>query len=66
MDGHDIRELTEDSLRCAIGVVAQDTSLLHRSIAENIAYGCPGATQAEIEAAARRAHAHEFIFCQRD
>ena len=66
LDGHDIRELTEESLRCSIGVVAQDTSLLHRSIAENIAYGSPGATQAEIEAAARRAHAHEFILCQRD
>ncbi len=61
IDGHDIRELTQESLRRAIGVVAQDTSLLHRSIAENIAYGSPGATQAQIEAAARRAQAHEFI-----
>ena len=66
IDGHDIRELTQDSLRRAIGVVAQDTSLLHRSIAENIAYGSPGATQAQIEAAARRAQAHEFILSQRD
>ncbi|HEU4855157.1 MAG TPA: ATP-binding cassette domain-containing protein, partial [Nitrosospira sp.] len=55
-----------ESLRRSIGVVAQDTSLLHRSIAENIAYGSPGATQAEIEAAARRAQAHEFILNQRD
>lgn len=66
IDGHDIRELTQDSLRRAVGVVAQDTSLLHRSIAENIAYGSPGATQAQIEAAARRAQAHEFILTQRD
>jgi len=66
IDGHDIRELTQDSLRRGIGVVAQDTSLLHRSIAENIAYGSPGATQAQIEAAARRAQAHEFILSQRD
>ena len=66
IDGHDIRKLTQESLRRSIGVVAQDTSLLHRSIAENIAYGSPGATQAEIEAAARRAHAHEFIMGQRD
>jgi ATP-binding cassette, subfamily B, multidrug efflux pump len=66
IDGHDIRELTQESLRGSIGVVAQDTSLLHRSIAENIAYGCAGATRAEIEAAARRAHAHEFILSQRD
>lgn len=66
IDGHDIRELTQESLRRSIGVVAQDTSLLHRSIAENIAYGSPGATQAQIEAAARRAQAHEFILRQRD
>jgi ATP-binding cassette subfamily B multidrug efflux pump len=66
IDGHDIRELTQESLRRSIGVVAQDTSLLHRSIAENIAYGSPGATQVEIEAAAKRAHAHEFILHQRD
>ncbi|SFN74521.1 ABC transporter ATP-binding protein [Nitrosospira briensis] len=66
IDGHDIREVTQESLRRAIGVVAQDTSLLHRSIADNIAYGSPGATRAEIEAAARRAQAHEFILNQSD
>ena len=66
IDGKDIRELTQESLRRSIGVVAQDVSLLHRSIAENIAYGTPGATQAQIEEAARRAHAHEFILGQRD
>jgi ATP-binding cassette subfamily B multidrug efflux pump len=66
IDGRDIREVTQESLRRSIGVVAQDTSLLHRSIAENIAYGSPGATQAQIEAAARRAQAHEFILSQTD
>jgi ATP-binding cassette, subfamily B, multidrug efflux pump len=66
IDGNDIREVTQESLRRAIGVVAQDTSLLHRSIAENIAYGSPGASQAQIEYAARRAQAHEFIMRQRD
>ncbi|PTR16215.1 ATP-binding cassette subfamily B multidrug efflux pump [Nitrosospira sp. Nsp2] len=66
IDGLDIRELTQDSLRRAIGVVAQDTSLLHRSIAENIAYGSTGATPAQIAAAARRAQAHDFIVSQRD
>jgi ATP-binding cassette, subfamily B, multidrug efflux pump len=61
IDGHDIRSITQESLRAAIGMVTQDTSLLHRSIAANIGYGRPGATRAEIEAAARRAEAHEFI-----
>jgi ATP-binding cassette subfamily B multidrug efflux pump len=61
IDGHDIREVTQESLRGAIGMVTQDTSLLHRSIAANIAYGKPGASMAEIESAARRAHAHDFI-----
>ncbi|HEY8384147.1 MAG TPA: ABC transporter ATP-binding protein [Microvirga sp.] len=61
IDGQDIAEVTQDSLRRAIAVVTQDTSLLHRSIRDNIAYGRPGATDAEIERAARLAHAHEFI-----
>jgi ATP-binding cassette subfamily B multidrug efflux pump len=61
IDGEDIRSVTQESLRAAIGMVTQDTSLLHRSIAANIGYGRPGATNAEIESAARRAHAHEFI-----
>jgi len=61
IDGQDIAEVTQDSLRAQIAVVTQDTSLLHRSIRENIAYGRPAATQAEIERAARLAHAHEFI-----
>jgi ATP-binding cassette subfamily B multidrug efflux pump len=56
-----LRDVTQESLRGAIGVVTQDTSLLHRSIADNIRYGRPEATDAEVEAAARQAHAHEFI-----
>ncbi|GAB4035033.1 MAG: ABC transporter ATP-binding protein [Rubrivivax sp.] len=61
IDGHDIREVTQESLRQAIGMVTQDTSLLHRSIAENIRYGRPGATMDEIVSAAKKAQAHEFI-----
>ncbi|MBL8317213.1 MAG: ABC transporter ATP-binding protein [Burkholderiaceae bacterium] len=61
IDGHDVREVTQESLRAAIGMVTQDTSLLHRSIAANIGYGRPGASREQIEAAARRAQAHEFI-----
>ncbi len=56
-----IRRITQKSLREAIAYVPQETSLFHRSIAENIAYGKPDATQAEIERAARLANAHEFI-----
>jgi ATP-binding cassette subfamily B multidrug efflux pump len=66
IDGHDIRELTQESLRAAIGMVTQDTSLLHRSIAANIGYGRPGATMEEIVAAARKAQAHEFILGLQD
>jgi ATP-binding cassette subfamily B multidrug efflux pump len=61
IDGQDIATVTQESLRAQISVVTQDTSLLHRSIGDNIRYGKPGATQAEIEAAAEMAHAHEFI-----
>ncbi len=66
IDGHDVRDVTQESLRGAIGMVTQDTSLLHRSIAANIAYGKPGASIAEIESAARRAHAHDFIIGLQD
>ena len=66
IDGQDIRLVTQESLRAAIGMVTQDTSLLHRSIAANIAYGRPGATAAEVEAAARKAQAHEFIMDLQD
>ena len=53
--------MTQESLRAAIGMVTQDTSLLHRSIAANIRYGRPGASDAQVDAAARKAQAHEFI-----
>jgi len=61
IDGQNIRDATQESLRAAIGMVTQDTSLLHRSITANIRYSRPGASAAEVEAAARRAQAHEFI-----
>ncbi len=66
IDGQDIRYVTQESLRAAIGMVTQDTSLLHRSIAANIAYGRPGASAAEVESAARKAQAHEFIMDLQD
>jgi len=61
IDGEDIREVTQDSLRRAIGVVPQDTVLFNDTIYYNIAYGRPGADRAAIEAAARRAHIHDFV-----
>jgi ATP-binding cassette, subfamily B, bacterial MsbA len=61
VNGVDVRELTLESLRRQIGVVTQETFLFNETVAANIAYGKPGATQAEIETAARRAHAHEFV-----
>ena len=61
MDGVDIRDVTLKSLRAQIGIVTQETVLFDESIASNIAYGSPGASRADIEAAARAAHAHEFI-----
>ena len=61
IDGQDIATVTQESLRAAIGMVTQDTSLLHRSIAANIRYGRPTATDAEVESAARTAQAHGFI-----
>jgi len=61
IDGRDIAGLTQESLRAQIGMVTQDTSLLHRSIRDNIRYGRPDATEAEIVDAARRSHALEFI-----
>jgi ATP-binding cassette subfamily B multidrug efflux pump len=66
IDGFDVREVTQESLRAAIGMVTQDTSLLHRSIAANIGYGRPGATMDEIVAAAKKAQAHEFILGLQD
>ena len=61
VSGQNIRNITQQSLRENIAYVPQETSLFHRSIAENIAYGKPDATQAEIEQAAKLANAHEFI-----
>ncbi|MEO1101492.1 MAG: ABC transporter ATP-binding protein [Pseudomonadota bacterium] len=61
IDGQPIREATQDSLRAQIGMVTQDTSLLHRTIRENIAYGRPDATEEEIRVAAIKANALEFI-----
>ncbi len=61
IDGQDIARVTQESLREQIGMVTQDTSLLHRSVKDNIAYGKPDATMEQIIDAARRAHADEFI-----
>ena len=61
IDGQDIASTTQDSLRQQIGMVTQDTSLLHRSIGENIRYGRPDATDEAMIAAARQAHAHDFV-----
>ena len=61
VDGHDIRELTRDSLRKAYTMVLQDTWLFHGTIFDNIAYGKPGATMEEVVAAAKAAHIHNYI-----
>jgi len=61
IDGQDIAGVTQDSLRLRIGMVQQDSSLLHRSVRENILYGNPSATEDEMFAAAKKAEAHEFI-----
>ena len=61
IDGQDIAHVTQDSLRTHIGMVTQDTSLMHRSVADNIAYGRPDASEAEVHRAAERAEAHDFI-----
>jgi ATP-binding cassette, subfamily B, bacterial MsbA len=64
IDGRDIRDVTLASLRAQIGIVTQETVLFDDTIAGNIAYGTPGATMAQIEAAARAANAHDFIATQ--
>ncbi len=61
IDGQDIALVTQDSLRAQIGMVQQDSALLHRSVRDNILYGRPDATEAEMLEAAARAEAHEFI-----
>ena len=60
-DEQDIRQVTQDSLRSHIGMVQQDSSLLHRSVRDNILYGRPDASEAEMIEAAKQAEAHEFI-----
>lgn len=66
IDGQPINTVTQDSLRAAIGMVQQDSALLHRSVRENILYGCPSATEAEMIAAAKKAEAHDFILTLED
>jgi ATP-binding cassette, subfamily B, multidrug efflux pump len=66
IDGQDIALVTQDSLRRNIGMVSQDSSLLHRSVRDNILYGRPDATEAEMIAAARAARAHDFILTLQD
>ncbi len=61
IDGQDISQVAQESLRANIGVVTQDTSLLHRSVIDNLRYGMPEAAFKNVEAAARKAHADEFI-----
>ena len=61
IDGKNISQVSQDSLRAAIGMVTQDTSLLHRSVRENIVYGKPDASDADIAAATRKAEADSFI-----
>jgi ATP-binding cassette subfamily B multidrug efflux pump len=66
IDEQDIAHVTQESLRAAVGMVTQDTSLLHRSIASNIRYGRPHASEAEVIAAAKQAQAHDFVLGLRD
>lgn len=66
IDGQDINEVTQDSLRKNIGMVTQDTSLLHRSVRQNLLYGNPDASEQDIQHAARNAEADEFIQGLRD
>ena len=66
IDGQDIAQVTQDSLRQKIGMVQQDSSLMHRSVRDNILYGRPEATEAEMIEAAKRAEAHDFILTLED
>jgi ATP-binding cassette subfamily B multidrug efflux pump len=61
IDGQDVSKVTQDSLRASIGMVTQDTSLMHRSVRDNILYGRPSASEDELQAAIRKAQAHVFI-----
>jgi len=66
IDGQDIAKVTQDSLRSRIGMVQQDSSLLHRSVRDNILYGRPDASEDQMIAAARQAEAHDFILDLQD
>lgn len=66
IDGQDIAQVTQDSLRRQIGMVTQDSSLMHRSVRDNILYGRPDATEEQMIMAAQRAEAHEFILGLQD
>ena len=66
IDGQNIQQVTQNSLRANIGMVTQDTSLLHRSVRDNILYGRPDATEEDMVQAAKRAEAHAFILTLRD
>ena len=66
IDGQDTAACSQDSVRAQIGMVTQDTSLLHRSVADNIAYGRPGASRAQVQAAAAKAQALDFVQGLRD
>jgi ATP-binding cassette subfamily B multidrug efflux pump len=66
IDGQDVARVTQESLRAEIGMVTQDTSLLHRSVRDNILYGRPGASEAEMIEAAKRAEAHDFVVGLKD
>ncbi|WP_333712209.1 ABC transporter ATP-binding protein [Yoonia sp.] len=66
IDGHDVRDVTQESLRRQIGMVTQETAMFNRSAFDNIRYGKPDATEAEVHAAAMQAEAHEFIKDLRD
>ena len=66
IDGQNIRHVTQDSLRSNIAMVTQDTSLLHRSVRDNILFGRPDATEAQIINAAKKAQAHDFIMTLKD
>jgi ATP-binding cassette subfamily B multidrug efflux pump len=66
IDGQDIAQVTQDSLRLRIGMVQQDSALLHRSVRDNVLYGRPDATEAEMISAAKQAQAHDFILDLQD
>ena len=66
IDGHDLRDLTQESLRAQIGMVTQETAMFNRSARDNILYGRPGASEAEVIAAAKAAEAHDFILGLKD